>query len=132
MSRDLALLEKLAAMCATFLSNAQKLHDYFEAPIPDGALRAKYEPLGLLGRSRKFVELLSAIESAAKCDVRVFLEGQSGTGKELIMVLYLPNNEEPLARSPRYEPGVPGKVVRRWFQHVPGGLCMPCLSVKAT
>jgi DNA-binding NtrC family response regulator len=38
----------------------------------------------LLGRSRKFIELLQAIEAAARCDVRVLLEGQSGTGKELV------------------------------------------------
>lgn len=31
-----------------------------------------------------FIELLKAVEAAARCDVRVLLEGESGTGKELI------------------------------------------------
>ncbi len=37
-----------------------------------------------MGADKKFVELLQAIEAAARCDVRVVLEGESGTGKELI------------------------------------------------
>lgn len=45
---------------------------------------AKYEALGLIGKSKKFIELLQAIEAAARCEVRVLLEGASGTGKELI------------------------------------------------
>jgi DNA-binding NtrC family response regulator len=56
----------------------------FAAPIPEATLLTKYEALGLLGRSKKFIELLQAIEAAARCEVRVLLEGQSGTGKELI------------------------------------------------
>jgi transcriptional regulator with PAS, ATPase and Fis domain len=52
--------------------------------VPEATLLAKYEALGLLGQSKKFVELLQAIEAASRCDVRVLLEGQSGTGKELI------------------------------------------------
>jgi transcriptional regulator with PAS, ATPase and Fis domain len=40
--------------------------------------------MGMLGKSERFIELLQAIEAAARCDVRVLLEGQSGTGKELI------------------------------------------------
>jgi transcriptional regulator with GAF, ATPase, and Fis domain len=81
---DLAYLEKLAAIAAPFLRNVQKIQEYFAAPLPAAALLAKYEPLGLLGKSKKFIELLQAIEAAALCDVRVLLEGQSGTGKELI------------------------------------------------
>jgi len=81
---DLAYLEKLAAIAAPFLRNVQKIQEYFAAPLPEAALLAKYEPLGLLGKSKKFIELLQAVEAAALCDVRVLLEGQSGTGKELI------------------------------------------------
>lgn len=81
---DLDWLGHFAVICAPFLSNAQNLHAYFEAPVPDGALLRKFEVLGLIGKCQKFKELLRAIDSAAKCDVRVFLEGQSGTGKEVV------------------------------------------------
>ena len=83
-SEDLAYLQKLAAISLPFLTNAQQLREYFEASMPENSLSSRYEPLGLLGKSPKFRELLRAIDAAAKCDVRVFLEGQSGTGKELI------------------------------------------------
>ncbi len=80
----LSLLEKFAAVAAPFLRNVQKIQQYFEAPIPEATLLAKYQAAGLLGKSGKFIELLQALEAAARCDVRVQLEGQSGTGKELV------------------------------------------------
>ena len=81
---DLYFLEKYASVVAPYLRNAQNLEQYFLAPISKDSLRLKYEAHGLLGKSEKFQELLQAIESAAHCDVRVLLEGNSGTGKELI------------------------------------------------
>lgn len=39
--------------------------------------------MGFLGKSSKFIELIQAIEAAARCDVRVLMEGESGTGIEL-------------------------------------------------
>lgn len=81
---ELDLLEKMAAICAPFLSNAQKIREFFEVPLPDDVLLNKYKALGLLGKSQSFIELLRTIESAARCDVRVFLEGKTGTGKELL------------------------------------------------
>lgn len=81
---ELDLLESMAAIGAPFLSNAQKIQAFFEAPLPDEVLLNKYKSLGLLGKSRSFIELLRTIEAAARCDVRVFLEGKTGTGKELI------------------------------------------------
>jgi DNA-binding NtrC family response regulator len=69
---------------APYLSNLQRISEYFELPLSESVLFTKYESLGLLGKSRKFKEMLKAIEAAARCDVRVLLEGQSGTGKELI------------------------------------------------
>jgi len=77
-------LEKLSTIVTPYLRHAHKLQQYFAAPIPEATLLTKYEALGLLGRSKKFMELLQAIEAAARCEVRVLLEGQSGTGKELI------------------------------------------------
>ncbi|MFQ5652439.1 MAG: sigma 54-interacting transcriptional regulator [bacterium] len=82
--RDLEFLEKIAVISAPYLSNVQRIQEYFSAPLPEPALLGQFDPLGLLGKSKPFVELLRAIEAAARCDVRVLLEGQSGTGKELI------------------------------------------------
>lgn len=81
---DLRLFEKMAAITAPFLNSAQEIREYFNAPLPEIALVSKYESAGLLGKSQRFIELLRAIEAAARCDVRVLLEGQSGTGKELV------------------------------------------------
>jgi transcriptional regulator with GAF, ATPase, and Fis domain len=81
---ELSYLEKFATIAAPFLRNVQSIQNYFETPIPETTLFAKYKALGLLGKSQKFSELLQAIEAAARCDVRVLLEGPSGSGKELI------------------------------------------------
>ena len=81
---DLAYLDKLTVIAAPYLRNAQKLQQFFAPPLSDLNLRGKYETLGLLGKSKPFVQLLQTIESAARCEVRVLLEGESGTGKELI------------------------------------------------
>ena len=79
---DLAYLDKIAVIAAPYLRHVQKSQQLFVAPMPEAALLSKYEKLGLLGRSKKFVQLLQTIEAAARCDVRVLLEGESGTGKE--------------------------------------------------
>lgn len=82
--QNLTFLNNFGVVVAPYLSNLQRISEYFETPLSESVLFAKYEALGLFGKSKKFKELLKAIESAAKCDVRVLLEGQSGTGKELI------------------------------------------------
>jgi DNA-binding NtrC family response regulator len=81
---DVELLTRCAAIFGAFLNNAQRVAELFAEPIPDDVLISKYAPLGLLGRSPKFKELLRAVDAAAKCDVRVFLEGRSGSGKECV------------------------------------------------
>jgi Nif-specific regulatory protein len=81
---DLAFLQRYAAVCAPFLSNAQRVQEYFAAATSEDVLLTRFEHLGLLGQSQRFRELLRSIDAAAKSDVRVFLEGQSGTGKEVI------------------------------------------------
>jgi transcriptional regulator with GAF, ATPase, and Fis domain len=83
-SGDLELLIKCASVWGAFLNNSQRVAEYFAESIPDDVLISKYAPLGLLGRSHKFKELLRAIDAAAKCDIRVFLEGRSGSGKECV------------------------------------------------
>jgi Nif-specific regulatory protein len=81
---DLAYLERLAVITAPYLRNTHKIQKFFETPVPNAALQAKYEKIGLLGKSPTFIELLKSIEAASHCDVRVLLEGPSGTGKELV------------------------------------------------
>ena len=81
---DFGILEKFAAVASPFLRNVQKIQQYFISPIPQDALIKKYKAHGMLGGSEKYVKLLKAIEAAANSDVRVLLEGQSGTGKELV------------------------------------------------
>jgi len=81
---DKIFLDKLAVLASPYLRNAHQIQQYFEIPIPESTLRTKYETTGLSGNSPKFLELLHSMEAAARCDVRVMLEGKSGTGKELI------------------------------------------------
>lgn len=81
---DLEYLERFAAIASPFLRNIHKIQHYFQAPIPEKTLLHKYRGFGLLGKSKKFIELLHAMEAASRADVRILLEGESGTGKELI------------------------------------------------
>jgi len=81
---DLIFLENFAAVCSPFLLNTQQLQSYFQTPLSPKPLSRKYRALGLLGRSEKFMELLQSIDSVAGSEVRVMLEGETGTGKELI------------------------------------------------
>ena len=81
---DLSLVEKFSAIVSPFLHCTQSIAQYFIAPLPKQILLNKYAMLGLLGKSKIFIEMLQAIEAAARCDVRILLEGESGTGKELV------------------------------------------------
>ncbi len=81
---DINIINKLAAITAPYLRNIQKLKTYFQSSITDAALQTKYEALGLLGKSQKFIELLQSMEAASRSEVRVLLQGQTGTGKERI------------------------------------------------
>ena len=78
------LLENMAAISAPFLRNAQKIRPFFDSTLPEDSVLLKYKNAGLVGKSPKFIKLLHAIEAASKCDVRVLLDGKTGTGKELI------------------------------------------------
>jgi Nif-specific regulatory protein len=81
---DLEYLNLIAAISAPYLSNFHNIQQFFHTPPSEGSLLRKYEAFGLLGRSKPFVNLLKSIEAATRCDVRVVLEGESGTGKDLI------------------------------------------------
>jgi transcriptional regulator with GAF, ATPase, and Fis domain len=81
---DLDFLNKFSSIISPFLRNVQKINQYFDRQVSDNTLIQKYETLGLIGKSPKFIELLKTIEIATQSDIRVLLEGRSGTGKELI------------------------------------------------
>src|SRR3972149_7344113 len=82
--REFSLIEKFSAIVSPSMHCSQDIARYFISPLPKQVLLNKYAVLGLLGKSKKFIELLQAIEAAARCDVRILLEGESGTGKELV------------------------------------------------
>ena len=78
------ILENIAVISAPFLRNIQKIRQFFDSPASESSLIQKYNNAGLLGKSPVFVDLLHAIDAGTKCDVRVLLDGKTGTGKELI------------------------------------------------
>jgi len=81
---DLSLAEKFSYVIAPFLNTVGKIEEYFACPLPDDDLTNKYAKIGLIGKSDRFIDLLKSIEAVSKCNVRVLLEGGTGTGKELI------------------------------------------------
>jgi len=81
---DFEYLKKFATIISPFIQNVNKIQQYFATKIPNETLLKKYEAYGLIGNSKIFIDLLNSIEASARCDVRVLLEGGSGTGKELI------------------------------------------------
>lgn len=82
---DVQAIQSLSTVISPYIYKSHKIQEYFNSPfLSDDALINKYRGFGLIGRSVKFLEMLRAIESASKCDIRVLLEGETGTGKELI------------------------------------------------
>ena len=81
---DIDFLQQIALIATPYLRNAEKLYHFFHSPLPNEALINKYKQYGLIGKCERFIELLKATETAAHSDVRVLLEGATGTGKELI------------------------------------------------
>jgi Nif-specific regulatory protein len=81
---DLWIIQKIGLLSAPYLNDVCQLKKLFQPALSTNALCSKYSVVGMIGRSPAFIELLHTLEAAAKCDVRVLLEGQTGTGKELI------------------------------------------------
>ena len=57
-SMDLELLEKLALISAPYLRNLQKIKEFFDIPLPEGTLINKYKHIGLMGKSKEFIQNL--------------------------------------------------------------------------
>jgi DNA-binding NtrC family response regulator len=51
-------------------------------------LAEESEAFGMIGRSRKMLEIYETIRATAKSDASVLIEGESGTGKELIATAF--------------------------------------------
>lgn len=81
---DVLCTEKLSSVISPFINRIEKIHQYFSCVLPENELLNKYSTLGLIGKGTRFVDLLKSIEAVARCDVRVLLEGETGTGKELV------------------------------------------------
>jgi DNA-binding NtrC family response regulator len=52
--------------------------------VDESEVLAVFEKIGLMGRSRAFVEVLRSLKRVAPSDAPVLLEGETGTGKELV------------------------------------------------
>lgn len=81
---NVRFLENLAAISSPFLRNVQKIRQFFDTSMSGSNLIQKYKVVGLIGKSPKFIELLKSIEAVVKCDVRILLDGKTGTGKERV------------------------------------------------
>lgn len=81
---DVECANKLSTVISPFINRTDIINQYFTCVIPENELLIKYSRLGMVGKSKRFVDLLKSIESAARCDVRVLLEGGTGTGKEIV------------------------------------------------
>lgn len=95
---DLDGLLKISILAAPYLRTVEKVQQYFQVPLQADTLIGKYAQDGLIGRSDKFVALLKSIEAAARSDVRVLLEGETGSGKELVARAI--HNHSPRANAP--------------------------------
>lgn len=81
---DLQQLKRFSDVASPWLGKYQQIKSFFQKPPDQSELLEKYKTVGLIGQSPAFINMLQAIEAVAKSDVRVLLEGYSGTGKELI------------------------------------------------
>jgi transcriptional regulator with GAF, ATPase, and Fis domain len=91
-NEDLALLEMLARSVALSIHNASRVDRLQQAEqslrIQVGALRrdlARHQPLDdIVGSSAEMTEVLGLIDSICTSTISVLLQGETGTGKELL------------------------------------------------
>ena len=81
---DFLRAQKFSTLIAPYLYNVHQIEQFFNSSFQEESLLKKYRKFGLIGKSQRFIELLHVTEAAALCDVRVLLEGETGTGKELL------------------------------------------------
>jgi Nif-specific regulatory protein len=89
---DLALLEELAASVAIAITNAQR---YAAVRNSEQRLQAEVHalrqdlarqgaPAEIVGKAPSMIAVFRLMESAASSDIAVLIEGETGTGKELV------------------------------------------------
>ena len=84
-NRELQLMTILATQCAQFICNARLHEELFKETIRlKTEVQDKYELHGIIGHSSKMQTVFSLLERVIPTDVRVLLEGETGTGKERI------------------------------------------------
>jgi len=76
--------ETFGALVSPYVSDRQKIQTYFIPSESVPKLIQKYKSVGMRGHSTQYLQLLRDIEAATKSEVRVLLEGETGTGKELV------------------------------------------------
>src|SRR5207302_4596787 len=85
--RERELAEALAAAIAPSIRNARRFEDVKVELARSRRARAREkagEPLRLLGRSRALLELEELIDRIAPSPHTVLVQGESGSGKELV------------------------------------------------
>ncbi|MGH7496175.1 MAG: sigma 54-interacting transcriptional regulator, partial [bacterium] len=84
-ARELQLMEILAKPCAQFIAQA-RLHErlFAEAERLRQEVQDKYSFHGLIGNSLKMQEMFALLHKVIPTEGRVLLEGENGTGKELV------------------------------------------------
>jgi len=84
-SEDLAFLSAMADICAVALENAL-LHQDLRREVRElrRGIEGKYRFESLLGASDAMVQLFRVMERVADSDATVLIQGENGTGKELV------------------------------------------------
>jgi len=83
--RKMRLMTVLAAQCAQCIHNARLHEELFKETMRlKTEVRDKYALHGIIGHSPKMQAVFSLLERVIPTDVRVLLEGETGSGKELI------------------------------------------------
>ncbi|MBD3276223.1 MAG: GAF domain-containing protein, partial [Candidatus Marinimicrobia bacterium] len=120
--KEIGIIENVSAVISPYLQSIQDIEVYFTPVLSDDTLVNKYRNLGMIGRSDAFLKLLRATESAARTEVRVLLEGASGTGKELIARSLHQNGKRSLHRFVAVDCGaIPDTLVEsELFGHIRG------------
>lgn len=83
--RELTVMEILAKLCAQFVANA-RLHEnlFAETERLREEVQDKYSFHGLIGHGPKMQALFALLQKIIPIEGRVLLEGENGTGKELV------------------------------------------------
>jgi Nif-specific regulatory protein len=82
---DLAFLSALADLCAIALENA-RMHEDLKVEVRQlrRDVQGKYRFENILGTSERMVKLFKILERVVESDATILIQGENGTGKELV------------------------------------------------